>query len=90
MSIVETALVFVGIPALIVAVLALLVYGRSQFKGPNRYRPGKPWNYALLWYLPHPTADASAPTGHPVLESGEAARQRAVKQSAVGGASGEW
>jgi hypothetical protein len=89
MSIVETALVFVGIPALIIAILALLVYGRSQFKGPNRYRPGKPWNFAAVWYLPHPGPDA-APTGHPMLESADTARQSAAKPAAVGGASGEW
>ena len=35
-------LVFVGIPALIITVLVIFLYGQSQFKGPNRYRPGKP------------------------------------------------
>jgi len=91
MSIVETVLVFVGIPALIIAVLALLVYGRSQFKGPNRYRPGKPWNFPPVWYLPHPEPGSAAETDRLALElSSGAAGQRAARPKATGGASGEW
>jgi len=91
MSIVETVLVFVGIPALIIAVLALLVYGRSQFKGPNRYRPCKPWNFPPVWYLPHPAPGSAAETDRLALESSSgAAAPRAAQQKAVGGASGEW
>jgi hypothetical protein len=91
MSIVETVLVFVGIPALIIAVLALLVYGRSQFKGPNRYRPAKPWTFPPVWYLPHPEPGSAAETDRFALESSSgAAGRRAARPNAVGGASGEW
>jgi hypothetical protein len=89
MSIVETALVFVGIPALIIMFFALLVYGRSQVKGPNRYRPGKPWNFGPVWYLPHPTPGADA--NRLALESSsDASKQQIAQRRAVGGASGEW
>jgi hypothetical protein len=91
MSIVETVLVFVGIPALIIAFLALLVYGRSQFKGPNRYRPGKPWNFPPVWYLPRPEPGSAAETDRLALETANGgAAQRAAQHKAVGGASGEW
>jgi len=53
MSIVETALVFVGIPAAVVLVVAALVYARSNDRAP-RYRPGGPWQFNPVWYLPHP------------------------------------
>jgi len=86
MSIVETVLVYVGIPGAIISVIALGVYGKSMLHQPNRYRPGRPWPYAAAWFVPHPDAVVGADTGqHPQLE----ARSRSVT-TAVGGASGEW
>ena len=77
MTIVETVLVFVGIPAGITAVLAFGVYGKTLLHQPNRYRPGKAWNYPPSWYVPHPEA-----LKQPV--------SAATSVTAVGGASGEW
>jgi hypothetical protein len=76
-SVWQTILVFVGIPAGIIALLVLAVYGKSLVRQPNRYRPGKPWDYPPSWYVPHP--DAVVP--HPSAGS---------TTTAVGGASGEW
>lgn len=77
MSVWQTLLVFVGIPAGIIALVALAVYGKSIVRQPNRYRPGRPWNYQPSWYVPHPDAVvAHPPTGS--------------STTAVGGASGEW
>jgi hypothetical protein len=76
-SVWQTVLVFVGIPAGIIAILALGVYGKSIVRQPNRYRPGKPWDYPPSWYVPHP--EAVVP--HPNAGS---------STTAVGGASGEW
>ena len=91
MSIVETVLVFVGIPALIIAVLALLVYGRSQFKGPNRYRPGKPWTFPPCGICRTRTPGSARRRDRFALESSSgAAGRRAARPKAVGGASGEW
>ena len=73
----QTVLVFVGIPAGIIALLALAVYGKSIVRQPNRYRPGRAWEYPPSWYVPHP--DAVVP--HPRADS---------STTAVGGASGEW
>lgn len=78
MTVVQTLLVFVGIPAGIIALIFLAVYGKSIVRQPNRYRPGKPWDYAPSWYVPHPEVVA----GSAVSRSGST--------TAVGGASGEW
>jgi hypothetical protein len=75
-SVVQTVLVFVGIPAGITALLALGVYGKSVVRQPNRYRPGKPWDFPPSWYVPHPEAVATKP--------------KTGTTTAVGGASGEW
>lgn len=78
MTVVETVLVFVGIPAGVILVLFFMVYGKSLFNAPNRYRPGKPWDYAPSWYVPHPDAVAHAVPG------------KGDSTTATGGASGEW
>lgn len=79
MNFVETALIFAGIPAAIIAVLGVGSFGTSLLHHGARYRPGRPWTYAPVWYVPHP----QALTQHrPALPAGET--------SAVGGASGEW
>ncbi|SHH02882.1 hypothetical protein SAMN05443575_3132 [Jatrophihabitans endophyticus] len=80
MTIVETLLVFVGIPLGIIAVLFVAVYGRSLVRQPNRYRPGRSWDYAPSWYVPHP--DAVVHAVNPA--------QSGSSTTAVGGASGEW
>lgn len=84
MSIIQTILVFVGIPGAIVLALALAVYGRSMVHQPNRYRPGRPWNYAPAWFVPHPDAVVAVESARPQLEAGS------TTTTAVGGASGEW
>ncbi|HEY3717115.1 MAG TPA: hypothetical protein VGL39_21530 [Jatrophihabitantaceae bacterium] len=94
MSIAQTALVFAGIPILVIGVFALLVFGPSELHQPNRYRPGKPWTYPPVWYIPRPVTDSGPATGHhaveapvrPAIESGAPA----PTPNAVGGASGEW
>ena len=86
MTVVETVLVFVGIPLGASAVLALAVLGPAAARTP-RYRPGNGWDYDPVWYLPHPE--------HPGPVS--AAPQRLALTGSVaqparptGGASGEW
>ena len=94
MSIAQTALVFAGIPILVVGVFAVLVFGPSELRQPNRYRPGRPWTYPPVWYVPHPVTDDGPAAGHravsargrPAIESGAPA----ATPNAVGGASGEW
>jgi len=73
-----TFLVFAGIPAGIIALVILGVYGKTLLRQPSRYRPGRPWTYEPAWYVPHPDAivhQSGLPSG---------------STTAVGGASGEW
>ncbi|PRX48720.1 hypothetical protein B0I33_104538 [Prauserella shujinwangii] len=53
MNIVETILVFVGIPLAIYGVCALATL-RSKLAGSPRYRPGQPWEYPPMWWSAHP------------------------------------
>jgi hypothetical protein len=76
-TVVQTVLVFVGIPLGIIALIALAVYGKSMVRQPNRYRPGRPWDFPSSWYVPHPDA---------VVQHESAGSST----TAVGGASGEW
>lgn len=102
MSIVETTLIFVGIPAAAIVLVAAAVYGRAAVRTP-RYRPGNPWQFEPVWYLPHPEHQASAghasqahPTAvsqvHPAAVSDGRALPGQVAETvtASGGASGEW
>jgi hypothetical protein len=85
MTVIETVLIFGGIPLGVVVVIALLVYGRSAVHQPNRYRPGKAWTYPAAWYEPHPQSladGASGTAGRAAIDGGTTA--------AVGGANGEW
>jgi hypothetical protein len=75
-TVVQTVLVFVAIPLGVIALLTLAVYGKSLIHQPNRYRPGRTWDYPPSWYVPHPDAVVVHP------QSGST--------TAVGGASGEW
>ena len=66
MSIVETVLVFVGVPVLVYGLVALLllVPGRRH---RTRYRPGEAWDYEPVWYIPQARPGAApAGSGHAV------------------------
>ena len=76
MTVVQTVLVFIGIPAGIILLIFLAVYGKSLLRAPNRYRPGRPWDFEPSWYVPHPE----------VVDT----RSRTGSTTATGGASGEW
>ena len=83
MSIVQTVLVFIGIPLLAISLITFAVYGKSLLHQPNRYRPGKAWPYEPAWFVPHPDAVIGRPS-RPQIEGAT------TTTTAVGGASGEW
>lgn len=85
MSIVQTVLVFVGIPGAIIGVIAFAVYGKAVLHQPNRYRPGRPWPYEAAWFVPHPDAVVPEASGRLQVEAGTS-----TTTTAIGGASGEW
>lgn len=84
MSIVETLLVYVGIPVAIYAVIAVPIFARGGAK-TARYRPGKGWAHEPVWYLPRPVSGGRHAA--PELTAGATA---APARTARGGASGTW
>ena len=84
-SIVQTVLVFVGIPAGIIAVVAVRRCTASRMmRQPNRYRPGRPWDL--------PAVLVSCRIRTPSLRHAgvRAAIEGGITPTATGGASGEW
>jgi len=106
LSITETLLVFVGIPAVVVATIYGLVYGTTARRVSKRYRPGRPFTFAPVWFLaagPAATNGASAAaidagTHHepaalppgPVLAQAVDAPSPTVAHGETGGASDSW
>lgn len=52
-TVLQTVLVFVGIPVAIYAVIALLTLRDRKAKAP-RYRPGQSWDFAPVWWSANP------------------------------------
>ncbi|HEX5494782.1 MAG TPA: hypothetical protein VFX70_09445 [Mycobacteriales bacterium] len=101
MSVLQIVLIYGVIPAGFIALIALLIFVPSAARTP-RYRPGRPWPYAPVWYLPHPAAERSAGPGDrgalvPGVRPGELAARAGAPASvldevatAKGGAHGSW
>jgi len=53
-TVAETLLVFVGAPLAVIVGLALLIYVPGGRNKRPRYKPGQSWDYAPVWYEPHP------------------------------------
>ena len=85
MSVVQTILVFVLIPAALYGVIALLTLWPKFARGP-RYRPGQPWTYEPVWWSAS-GAVAPAQTG---MTAGEQAAADPAVRTARGGARGNW
>ena len=52
MTKIETVLIYVGIPALVIAVVVGLVFaGDTRRGGARRYRPGRPFDFHPVWFL---------------------------------------
>jgi hypothetical protein len=98
LSIIETLVVFAGIPLAVVAVIAGLVYAGGARSNDRRYRPGRPFDFAPVWFLSAPESQAeAAANGHPAVSG--ANRMALTKADApsgepvadvTGGASDRW
>ncbi|TCC55260.1 hypothetical protein E0H73_35565 [Kribbella pittospori] len=86
----HTVLVFVGIPALVIAVVALLVFAPSIAKGP-RYRPGLSWWAPPVW-INGPAPAKPDPAHLPELPGapGTPATAGTGVARTTGGASASW
>lgn len=57
-------MIFVGIPAAVVAVVYGLVYGGSARRA-RRYRPGRPFEFTPVWFLSAPDQFGEPNGGRP-------------------------
>jgi hypothetical protein len=53
LSIIETLVVFVGIPAAVIAAVTGLIFGGNTRRA-RRYRPGRPFEFRPVWFLAAP------------------------------------
>ncbi|BCY06127.1 hypothetical protein [Actinoplanes sp. L3-i22] len=96
MSVITTILVYVIIPAAVIGTVAMIVFARSDKAKPSRrYRPGRPYEFAPMWFLAAPERVAAADHGHatPALERGQVIEDSSgapVRPGPTGGASDKW
>jgi len=67
----ETLALFVGIPALVIAVVYVLVFAGSGAKGP-RYRPGVAWRGQPQWWGGPADAERAVDSAQPTQSGGGA------------------
>jgi hypothetical protein len=75
-TILQTLLVFVGIPVLIYGLIAILTLLPGRSKKRPRYRPGQSWDYPAQWWAGDQPVVASSATD--------------VRGANGGGAHGTW
>ena len=88
----ETVLIFVGIPAAVIATVYGLVYAGSARRG-KRYRPGRPFEFRPVWFLSAPEQlVGSSPERHALDAAGApvALPAGAVTTDPAERRSGEW
>lgn len=101
MSVTDTLLIYGGIPAVAVLVIAGLAYAGSRRGGgggAKRYRPGRPFDFTPVWFLgrPEQLADSvgtalAAGAQAPALTSRKQEQAgREAPAGGTGGASDRW
>jgi len=101
LSITQTVLVYAGIPALVVLTVYGMVYGSTARRVSKRYRPGRPFNFAPVWFLAGTGETGSGRSTAPALGAGERAAlpgpllaqapdAPAIDHGETGGASDRW
>lgn len=93
----QTLLIFVGIPLAVIVIVAGLVYAGGRSKSAKRYRPGRPYEYAAVWFTSAPpVADEhhegtqAALPGTPPKSVAVAAPVPVTAPGVTGGASDRW
>jgi hypothetical protein len=86
----ESLLLFVGIPLAVIGLVFALVYIAGA-RSAKRYRPGRAYSYAPVWFLARPESDgpAAAPKAEiTAAPTGDAAGS--THPGLTGGASDRW
>jgi hypothetical protein len=95
---IETVLIYVGIPALVIVVITGLVFA-GDVRRAKRYRPGRPFEFRPVWFLSAPDhqLDGGRPAGTRELAAQETRPALASTPAAdtgnatlTGGASDRW
>jgi hypothetical protein len=68
LSIIQTVLVFVGIPGLVVLAVFALVFATNGRRVSKRYRPGRPFTFAPVWFLASVDQTGDGGSGVPALD----------------------
>src|SRR4051794_14392002 len=91
LTIIETVLVYVGIPALVIAAIVGLVFaGDVRRGGSKRYRPGRPFEFRPVWFLSAPEhVTGAGSSNHKALDAADTPVALAAAPSR-GNPSGEW
>lgn len=58
----QDLLIFAGIPLAVIVIIFALVYAAPGGRGAKRYRPGRPYRFAPVWFLARPDKDGPAAT----------------------------
>jgi hypothetical protein len=97
LSVLTTVLIFVVIPlAFILGVSLLARSGGDNGRPSRRYRPGRPYDFAPMWFLAAPErvnpALGGRTTQPPAIESGiiEDSAGNPLRPGSTGGASDRW
>lgn len=80
MTVVETVLVYAGIPVGVLLIVAAVVLVPTAVRSGSRYRPGRPWGHAAAWWLPDPEAVGPLPAG---VAAERASHTRAIAATAT-------
>jgi len=76
-------LIFVGIPLAVVGIIFALVYASPGGRGAKRYRPGRPYSFAPVWFLARPEKDGPAAAKPDSAHAALTAPERAAPESAA-------
>lgn len=95
-TVTDTLLYFVGIPAAVVLVIAVLAFAGSG-RNARRYRPGRPFDFTPVWFLSAPenlvgsaTAALRRSGWTPELTGAEIETTGKPSVGGTGGASDRW
>jgi hypothetical protein len=77
----QDLLIFVGIPLATIGIVFALVYASPGGRGTKRYRPGRPYPYAPVWFLARPEKDG--PAGRPPAHSSGHAQLEGSSRAAL-------